>query len=123
IVSLHWGNEYSHFPTRWQRSAAHGLIDAGADMILGHHPRVLQGIEMYHGKLIAYSLGNFLFDQVSDGTNRSMLLDCVLAPHELKSLKIIPISRWDDYFPQPADGKEREIILGEIDKLSAELKD
>ncbi len=61
VVNLHWGVEGSSDPEEWQREAAHELIDAGADLIIGHHPHVLQGIEMYNGKYIAYSLGNFAF--------------------------------------------------------------
>jgi len=61
IVNLHWGTEGSSVPEQWQRRAAHELIDAGADMIVGHHSHVLQGLEIYNGKYIAYSLGNFSF--------------------------------------------------------------
>lgn len=114
VVSLHWGNEYSHYPTHWQRQTAHDLIDAGADMILGHHPHVLQEIEEYHGKLIAYSLGNFVFDQTGEGTDHSLLLECRLAPHELKSFKVIPLTRWEGYFPQPANAEESRAILDEV---------
>ena len=60
-VNLHWGAEGLSWPEKWQRDAAHRLIDAGADLIVGHHPHVIQGIEIYNGKYIAYSLGNFAF--------------------------------------------------------------
>lgn len=62
IISLHWGIEGSTEPTERQRKLAQQIIDAGADLIIGHHPHVLQPIEKYKGKLIAYSLGNFVFD-------------------------------------------------------------
>ncbi|MGE5708381.1 MAG: CapA family protein, partial [Bacteroidota bacterium] len=61
IVYLHWGEELSNRPTPSQRKLAHRLIDAGADLVLGSHPHVLQPFERYRGRLIAYSLGNFLF--------------------------------------------------------------
>ncbi|MBQ1554355.1 MAG: CapA family protein [Clostridia bacterium] len=61
IVNLHWGVEGSSVPESWQVEAAHSMIDAGADMVVGHHPHVLQGIEVYNGHYIAYSLGNFSF--------------------------------------------------------------
>jgi hypothetical protein len=64
IVFVHWGQEYDTATGASQRRAAHALVDAGADLIVGHHPHVLQEIEVYQGVLIAYSLGNFLFDSV-----------------------------------------------------------
>lgn len=75
IVTPHWGDEYVPFNTR-QQTLAHRAIDAGADMIIGHHPHVIQDIEYYNGKLIAYSLGNFIFDQYfSEETMRGLILD------------------------------------------------
>ncbi|MEE8337130.1 MAG: CapA family protein [Dehalococcoidia bacterium] len=62
IVSLHAGTEYSPEPTSWQRALARNAIDAGADVVIGHHPHVLQPWERYNGGLIIYSLGNFVFD-------------------------------------------------------------
>jgi len=71
VVSLHWGNEYATSPTAWQRRVASELIEAGADVILGHHPHVLQPIESYIARdnrmgLIVYSLGNFISNQNAD---------------------------------------------------------
>ncbi len=63
IVNMHWGNEYDHQFNKVQQNTARSLIDAGADIIIGHHPHVVQGIEEYKSKLIFYSLGNFVFDQ------------------------------------------------------------
>ena len=63
IVNMHWGAEYEHRQNKVQQNMAHILIDAGADIIIGHHPHVAQGIEEYKSKLIFYSLGNFVFDQ------------------------------------------------------------
>lgn len=62
IVSLHWGDEFVQIPAPWQIDFAHTVIDGGASIILGHHPHVLQGIEEYNEGIIAYSLGNFVFD-------------------------------------------------------------
>lgn len=66
IVAVHWGDEYAETPSTYQRKVAHELIDGGVDMVVGHHPHVLQGIESYNGKLIAYSLGNFLFEHTGE---------------------------------------------------------
>lgn len=64
IVSIHWGYEYKHTPNKdAQVDFGHELVDAGADFIIGHHPHVVQGFEKYKGKMIFYSLGNFVFDQ------------------------------------------------------------
>lgn len=61
IVNLHWGTERAIKPSDWQTETARELVDAGADLIVGHHPHILQGIEVYNGVYIAYSLGNFAF--------------------------------------------------------------
>lgn len=63
IIYPHWGVEYSHAATARQTTLAYAFIDAGADMVVGSHPHVVEGIEMYKGKLIFYSLGNLVFDQ------------------------------------------------------------
>ena len=64
IISLHWGMEHYSYPTPEQVKAAHKLINSGADLIIGHHPHVLQGIEKYKHGYIAYSLGNFIFSDI-----------------------------------------------------------
>jgi len=63
FLSIHWGDEYKLTHNARQERIAHALIDAGADVIVGHHPHVVQDIEMYQNKPIFYSLGNFIFDQ------------------------------------------------------------
>lgn len=63
IANVHWGEEYAHNFNKYQEKLGHDLIDAGADIIIGHHPHVAQGMEIYQGKPIFYSLGNFVFDQ------------------------------------------------------------
>lgn len=63
IISIHWGVEYVHQPNQRQKDLAHSFIDSGADIVLGHHPHVVQTMEIYNEKPIFYSLGNFVFDQ------------------------------------------------------------
>ncbi len=63
VVSIHWGNEYLPRPEPWRIDLAHKMIDAGADVIHGHHPHVWQGVEAYQKGIIFYSFGNFIFDQ------------------------------------------------------------
>ncbi len=63
VVNIHWGKEYERKATSTQIAIAHALIDNGADAIFGHHPHVIEPVEIYKGKTIFYSLGNFVFDQ------------------------------------------------------------
>lgn len=74
IVSMHSGTEYVDYANKRQIEFAHAAIDAGADMVIGHHPHVLQPIEVYKGKYIFYSLGNFVFDQPWPDTKQSVLV-------------------------------------------------
>jgi poly-gamma-glutamate capsule biosynthesis protein CapA/YwtB (metallophosphatase superfamily) len=74
IVSFHWGKELQFYPSDYQKNYGKRSIDAGADLVIGHHPHVLQGLEVYKGKLIAYSLGNFLFGSYSKNCTDSVIL-------------------------------------------------
>ena len=81
ILTLHWGIEYQHLPESYQSQMAKDFIDAGADVIIGHHPHCIQGVETYHGGLIFYSLGNFIFDQDwSLQTRQGLALELELTP-------------------------------------------
>lgn len=68
VLHIHWGREYDSAPTNEQQILAHRLVDAGAQVIIGHQPHVIQNVEFYKGKMIFYSLGNFIFDQTQPGT-------------------------------------------------------
>jgi poly-gamma-glutamate synthesis protein (capsule biosynthesis protein) len=74
VVSLHWGNEYQKEPPKSQKELAHKLIEAGAKIIIGHHPHVTQPVEKYQEGLIFYSLGNFVFDQMWSQETRKGLV-------------------------------------------------
>ena len=79
IIYTHWGNEYTKSVTQPLRKAAHQLIDAGADLIIGSHPHVVQEKEVYQEKTIYYSLGNFVFDQYfSEDTQKGLLVELVV---------------------------------------------
>ena len=74
VVSFHWGVEFSTHKTDTQTKLAHLAIDNGADLIVGHHPHVVQDVEKYDGKYIFYSLGNFIFDyQKRPGTDAAIM--------------------------------------------------
>ncbi len=101
VVSFHFGNEYSPANKR-QELLAHTAVDAGADIVVGHHPHVMERVEEYNGKLIFYSLGNFIFDQYfSPHTMQGMVAQVSIDPaskvlsHELF---VSPLSR--QYIPQ-----------------------
>ncbi|MFH1235676.1 MAG: CapA family protein [Parcubacteria group bacterium] len=79
IVTPHWGNEYSTTSSLAQQTLAHELIDAGTDVIIGHHPHVVQEIEQYNGNFIFYSLGNAVFDQYfSEETQKGLGVEILL---------------------------------------------
>lgn len=91
IVSLHWGVEYMRKPQRSQVELAHKMIDAGADLIVGGHPHVTQPLEDYKGKYIAYSLGNFIFDQHDPPTHHGLMLKVTLDGKRISAVEGIPI--------------------------------
>lgn len=90
IVFLHWGIERNEIPEEYQRTLAKGYIDAGADLIIGCHPHILQGFEYYHGVPIIYSLGNYLFGNRDGNT---VLLEAVFSQEEPLRVRLIPCKR------------------------------
>lgn len=90
VVMMHWGTEYELKQNAAQTNLAHRLIDYGADAVIGGHPHVVQGVEVYHGKPIVYSLGNFVFDQYfSEDTQQGIAV--ALRFGEKTTLTVIPI--------------------------------
>jgi gamma-polyglutamate biosynthesis protein CapA len=115
IVSFHWGIEYQDFPTEYQKSLAHMAIDCGADIVVGHHPHTFQGIELYKGKLIAYSLGNFVFDQKDLKNNQSILLKVTFNREKLHLVEVIPTELVTfPRSPRVAEGKMAQEILDRL---------
>lgn len=92
IVSYHWGVEYTRQPSRRQREIAHATIDAGADLIIGNHPHWYQPVEVYKDKLIMYSHGNFIFDQMwSEETRVGLVGSYVFSGKNLVKATFTPI--------------------------------
>ena len=91
FVSIHWGEEYKTRSNQMQQTLAKSLIDSGADVIVGHHPHVVQEIENYKNSWIIYSLGNFIFDQRQEGTNEGLMVKITVSEKEIKNLETIPI--------------------------------
>ena len=104
IVSLHWGEEYKTKASDFQKKLAHELIDAGADLIIGHHPHVAQEVEQYRGKRIAYSLGNFVFDQnFSEDTRRGLMLKVTVQDEKISTVQPISIKFSPTFQPELAE--------------------
>jgi poly-gamma-glutamate synthesis protein (capsule biosynthesis protein) len=90
VVSIHWGSEYMKIPTERQKTIAHLCIDNGADLILGHHPHVLQPVEVYKGKPIVYSMGGFIWDYSALGADKSAIYIIELGKSSARLRKAIP---------------------------------
>lgn len=90
VVSCHWGQEYNHYPNDTQRRFASIAVSAGARLVLGHHPHVLQGIEFGDTWVVAYSLGNFVFDQRQPGTQDSLILRIAIAAGRIIRVELLP---------------------------------
>lgn len=121
IVSLHWGLEESFNISPEQVEFAHKLVDAGVDLILGHHPHQFQGIEMYKGKPIVYSMGNFIFDQNDPENQESFILDLYYNNNRLIRLEALPIRIINKTQVVPQNGKEAQDMLAREKRLSERL--
>ena len=133
IVNFHWGVEKEYTPNATQKSLAHLAIDEGADLVIGHHPHVLEGIEKYKGKYIAYSLGNFCFGGNKNPSDKDTMIfqqtftidaDGKVADDD--NINIIPCSlssssSKNDYCPTPLSGDEADRVKKKIEKYSEGL--
>lgn len=117
IIMLHWGDEFIDRPSSSQITLAHQLIDAGCDVIIGGHSHIFQGVEKYKGKIIAYSLGNFVFSMPWKPTRATGLLNIQLNEERNHSFSIVPI--WiDDYFkPVIPKNKEKQYVESHLTKV------
>ena len=119
IVSFHWGVEYQDDATSQQVHDAHAVIDAGADMVTAHHPHVIQAVEMYKGKVIAYSLGDFVFDHFSRKTGEAFILDASMGPAGVSAVTVTPVYLDADGKPKIVEGEEAAVILRRLRTISA----
>lgn len=102
IVVVHWGIEYEDRPRPWIVAAAQAMADAGATAVLGDHPHWVQSVEVYRGAYIAYSLGNFVFDQMwSIETRQGSLHHLFFSGSRLVSVRIVPTLLEDYHQPRP----------------------
>ena len=119
LVSFHWGVEYEDYIIGDQELEAHAAIDAGADAVLSEHPHVIQGIEFYQDKLIAYSLGDFVFDHYSRKTGESFILQFELGDEGVTGVTATP-TYLDEYgAPSVVTGDEAQSILSRLEEISA----
>lgn len=109
IVSVHWGHEYRHSPDhRLQVEPGRAFVDAGADLVIGHHPHVVQTFEIYNDRFIFYSLGNFVFDQYwSQATQEGLAIGVVLK--ETESPKVETIVH---LFPMKSETSKSRLMEG-----------
>lgn len=130
IVIFHWGNEKEEIPDSNQTTLGRLAIDEGADLVCGHHPHVLQGIETYKGKNIVYSLGNFCFGGNSYPSDMdSMIFQQTFTVDKSgvstdNNTNIIPCSissdyDYNNYQPTPAEGEEADRIMDKIEERSS----
>jgi len=125
VVSFHWGAELMTAAKDYQIELGHQAIDWGADLVLGHHPHVLQELEVYKGRLIAYSLGNFVFGSESNRTNTSMILLLTFRGNTLQRVEAVPIDVNNyrvRYQPKVLTGKAAGEVLDSINAASGRFR-
>lgn len=127
ILSCHWGVSSREEPVDYQREIARAAIDAGADMVFGHHPHVVQGAEVYRGKPVFYSLGNFVFDWTVMRKRHldGIALRCTLSGKAIHSIELLPARRDtdNDIRFEPVGGPAGQEIMTRFLALSAKLGD
>lgn len=131
VINFHWGDENSYTPNSTQKYLAHYAIDQGADLIVGHHPHVIQGLEKYKGKIIAYSMGNFAFGGNYNPKDKDTFIlqvklnftDNKLISYGVKAIpcSISSVSNLNDYCPTPLTGDAKENVLKRLNDLSMNL--
>ena len=124
VVNHHWGTSMTHEVMDFEREIAHATIEAGADLVLGGHPHVLQGIEFHKGAPIVYSMGNLIFDFeipfFTEETHETFLFGCTLAKTGVKAPYLMPVtagvfSRPRRHSPKRGEGRR---ILGVMNALN-----
>jgi poly-gamma-glutamate synthesis protein (capsule biosynthesis protein) len=125
VVSFHWGAELMPAAKDYQIDLGRKAIDWGADLVLGHHPHVLQELEVYHGRLIAYSLGNFVFGSESNRTNDGIILLLTFQGKNLSRVEAVPLDVNNyrvKYRPRILTGRLAREALENINTASERFK-
>lgn len=120
IAYIHWGDEYEMTHNAAQEELAHHLIDNGIDMVVGHHPHVVQDVAHYKGKPIFYSLGNFIFDQYFDpAVKEGLMIALTVEENKQLSWDLIPVSSMETAAaPRIMEGDERKDFLSRLAQRS-----
>ncbi len=116
VVNYHWGEELAKYPGDYQMDLARFTIDQGADLVVGHHPHVLQGAEIYKGRPIVYSLGNFIFGGKSVSDYDTAVLKVALKDKQMK-VEFVPVEV-RGFQPKVASGDRGTEILHQIENVS-----
>ena len=132
LVACHWGVEKDNYPEAYQQRLGRKCIDMGADLVIGHHPHVLQGIEEYKGKLILHSLGNFCFGANRNPTDKDTMIfqqtftfvdgelqgdmDALVIPCSVSS-----VSSKNDFQPTPLAGEDATRVINRLNTYSADM--
>lgn len=119
-MAYHWGDEYINYPNGEQQRLARRTIDLGAHLVLGFHPHAIQGIERYKGGLIAYSLGNFIMDQIEPITRESMILEVRLHKSGVAGHEVVPVMI-ERGQPRILQGEAARRLLDKIERISSGL--
>lgn len=119
VVLPHWGQQYTHDAVPAQRRVGRALVDAGADLVLGSHPHWVQGAEVYRGRLVAWSLGNFVFDMdFSRRTQEGVVAEVTLWGGAVKAVRFAPVRIGADFAPRFTGGREAAAVLGRMWRAS-----
>lgn len=129
IACCHWGIEREYYPNDYQRNTAHKIIDWGADLIIGNHPHVLQGVELYNGKIICYSLGNFCFGGNKNPSDKDTMMyqqtftfvDGILQDNVDAGIIPCSVSSVDycnDFQPTIVSGERKAKIINNVNNYS-----
>ena len=125
VLYAHWGTEYARKENEKQREWAYRFIDAGADLVIGSHPHVVEPLEVYKNKVIFYSLGNFMFDQYFSAETMEGLAVTVSVRDAVLDFYLLPLSLNRDGSTTLSEGKKKADLLlwlGENSTVSTELK-
>jgi hypothetical protein len=118
VVNLHWGYEYEVYPLPIHRKLAHEIIDSGADLIVGHHPHVVQLFELYNGKYIYYSLGNFYFGSRRENLLRLNEIAAKLSKNSLGVLYDVKNESIENFYCQYQNGVTRIVKSFRLEQLT-----